>query len=47
LIRHARRRVTLPVGTLPVTMIEPALRTLLVTPVGSTVLPAPGFPAAN
>ena len=26
MIRHASRRVTLPVGTLPVAMIEPALQ---------------------
>jgi hypothetical protein len=47
LIRHARRRVTLPVGTLPVAMIEPAFRTPLVAAVGGTVLLAPGFATAS
>ena len=47
LIRHASWRVTLAVGTLPVAMIEPALRTLLVAAVGSTVLSPPGFTAAH
>lgn len=39
--------MTLAVGTLPVAMIEPALRTLLVAAVGSTVLSPPGFAAAH
>ena len=43
LIRHASRRVTLPVRTLPVAMIEPALQTPLVAAVGSAALPAPSF----
>jgi len=47
LIRHAGRRVTLPVGTLPVAMIEPALRTLLVAAVGSAALPAARFAATS
>jgi hypothetical protein len=47
LIRHASWRVTLAVRTLPVPMIEPALRTPLIAAVGSTVLPAPGFAAAH
>src|SRR6266478_8619759 len=37
LIRHASRRVTPPVLTLPVAMIEPALETPLVAAVGSAV----------
>jgi hypothetical protein len=47
LIRHARRRVTLPVGTLPVAMIEPAFWTLLVATVGSAALPAASFGATT
>jgi len=47
LIRHASRRLTLPVGTLPVAMIQPALRTLLVAAVGSAALPAARFGAAS
>lgn len=46
LIRHAGR-MTLPVGALPVAMIEPALRTLLVPAVGRAVLPEPGFAATS
>src|SRR5215831_19083695 len=46
LIRHAGR-VALPVGALPVAMIEPALRTLLVPAVGRAVLPEPGFAATS
>ena len=37
----------LPVGTLPVPMIQSAFQTPLVTAVGSTVLPPPGFRAAG
>jgi hypothetical protein len=37
----------LPVRTLPVPMIKPAFRTLLVAPVGDTVLPPPGLRAAS
>ena len=47
LIRHAGPAVALPVGTLPVTMIEPAFGTLLVTAVGGAALPEPGFVAAG
>ena len=47
LIRHADRRVALPVRTLPVPMIEPAFPTPLVAAVGSAVLLAPGFAAAG
>jgi hypothetical protein len=47
LIRHAGQRVTLPVGALPIAMVEPALRTPLVAAVGSTVLSPPGLPAAH
>jgi hypothetical protein len=47
LIRHAGRCVTLPVGTLPVAMIESALRALLVAAVGSAALPAASFGATN
>ena len=47
LIRHASWGVTLAVGTLPVAMIEPALRTPLVAAVGSTVLSPPGCTAAH
>lgn len=36
----------LPVRTLPVAMVEPAFGALLVSPVGGTALPAPGFHAA-
>jgi len=46
LIRHAGR-MTLPVGALPVAMIEPALRTLLVPAVRRAVLPEPGFGATS
>jgi len=46
-IRHANWRVTLAVSTLPIAMIEPALRTPLVAAVGSTVLSPPGLPAAH
>ena len=47
LIRHADRRVALPVRTLPVPMIEPAFPTPLVAVVGSAVLSAPGCAAAS
>jgi hypothetical protein len=47
LIRHASWRVALPVGTLPVAMIESALRTLLVAAVGGAALPAARFAAAG
>jgi hypothetical protein len=47
LIRHASGRVTLPVRTLPVAMIEPALQTPLVAAVGSAALPVSSFRAAT
>jgi hypothetical protein len=47
LIRHASWRAAFAVRTLPVPMIEPALRTLLVAAVGGAVLPAPGCAAAS
>ena len=47
MIRHAGRRVALAVGTLPVAMIEPAFRALLVPTVGGTALLAMGFRAAR
>jgi hypothetical protein len=47
LIRHAIRRVTPPVRTLPVAMIEPALQTPLVAAIGSAALPEPSFGAAS
>jgi len=47
LIRHAGPAPALAVLPLPVPMIEPGLRTLLVPPVGRTVLPPPGFSAAS
>ena len=47
LIRHAGPAVPLPVGTLPVPMIEPAFEAPLMTTVGSTALLAPGFGAAS
>jgi hypothetical protein len=47
LIRHAGGRVALAVGTLPVAMIEPTLRTALVAAVSGAVLAAPGFAPAS
>jgi hypothetical protein len=47
LIRHANWGVSLAVGTLPIPMIEPALRTPLVAAVGDTVLSPPGFAATH
>jgi hypothetical protein len=47
LIRHASRRVTVPVRTLPVAVIESALQTPLVAAIGLAVLPAPNFGAAG
>lgn len=47
LIRHARPAAPLPVRTMPVPMIKPAFRTLLVAVVSDTVLPPPGFRAAS
>ena len=47
LIRHASRRVTVPVRTLPVAVIESALQTPLVAAIGLAALPAPSFGAAG
>jgi len=47
LIRHASRRVTSPVRQLAVAMIEPALQTTLVAPVGSAALLASSLRAAS
>ena len=47
LIRHAGPAPALAVLPLPVPVIEPALRTLLITAVGGTVLLAPSFQAAR
>lgn len=47
LIRHAGWRMALAVRTLPVAMIEPAFRALLVPAVGGTTLLAPGFATAS
>ena len=47
MIRHARWRVTSPIRTLPVAMIELALQTPLVSAVGSPALLAPSFGAAS
>ena len=47
MIRHAGRRVALPVGALAVAMIEPALQALLVPAVSRAVLPEPGFGATG
>ena len=47
LIRHARPAPALAVLLLPVSMVEPALRTLLVTAVGLRVLPPSGLGPAN
>jgi len=40
-------RPTVTVLPLPVAMIEPAFRTLLMSPVGAALLPAPGLIAAR
>jgi len=47
LIRHAGRRVTLPVRALAVAMIELAFQTPLMAPVGSAALLASSFRAAS
>jgi hypothetical protein len=47
LIRHASRRMTPTVLTLPVAMIESALDTPLVAAVGRAALAAPSFGAAS
>jgi hypothetical protein len=41
LIRHAAQKLPAPIILLPVTMIQPTLGALLMTPVGCPMLPAP------
>jgi len=41
LIRHAAQQLPATIGSLPVTMIQPTLGALLMTPVGRPMLPAP------
>ena len=47
MIRHARPAPALAVVLLPIPVVEPALRALLIAAVGRPVLPAPGFGATN
>jgi hypothetical protein len=47
LIRHASRRVTVPVRTLPVAVVESALQTPLVAAIGRAALAAPSLGAAS
>ena len=47
MIRHARPAPALAVVLLPIPVVEPAFRALLIAAVGRPVLPAPGFGAAN
>jgi hypothetical protein len=47
LIRHAGPAPALAVLLLPIPVVEPAFRALLVAAVGHPVLPAPGFSAAR
>jgi hypothetical protein len=47
LIRHARPAPALAVLLLPVPVVEPAFRALLIAAVGRPVLPAPRFGAAR
>jgi hypothetical protein len=47
LIRHARPAPALTVLLLPIPVVEPAFRALLIAVVGSPVLPAPGYGAAR
>jgi hypothetical protein len=47
LIRHARPAPALAVLLLPIAVVEPAFRTLLIAAVGRPVLPAPGFATAR
>lgn len=47
LIRHARPAPALAVLLLPIPVVEPAFRTLLIAAVGRPVLPAPSFGAAR
>ena len=47
MIRHANRRVTLPVRTLPVALIEPALQTPLMTAVSVAALLTSAFPCGK
>jgi hypothetical protein len=46
LIRHAARELAATIGTLAITMIQPSLGALLMTPVRGAMLPAPGLAAA-
>jgi hypothetical protein len=46
LIRHARLRSTRTIGPLPITVVEPAFRTLLMTTIGDAMLIATGLAAA-
>ena len=47
MIRHARPAPTLTILLLPIPVVEPAFRALLIAVVGSPVLPAPGCGAAR
>jgi len=47
LIRHARPAPTLAIVLLPIPVVEPSLRTLLIAAVGRPVLPASCFSAAR
>ena len=47
MIRHARPAPALTVLLLPIPVVEPAFRALLIAVVGSPVLPAPGCGAAR
>ena len=46
MIRHAPQAAAVPVGPLPVAVIEPSLPALLVPPVGGPPLAPPRFPPA-
>ena len=47
MIRHARPAPALAIVLLPIPVVEPAFRALLIAAVGRPVLPAPGFGAAR
>ena len=50
LVTHLRKRLDnspLPVLLLPIPVVEPTFRTLLIAAIGRPVLPAPGFRAAS
>jgi len=47
LIRHARPAPTLAIVLLPIPVVEPAFRALLIAAVGRPVLPTPGLAAAR